>query len=82
MSGTVLWLNVFTGIDVRVVAVISGVIALVIFWSKQAGSLIDVVVKVLGLLMIGLTLYIAFSSHPPLGEALYRTCLLSTSRCV
>lgn len=73
IAGTGLGLNVLTGIDVKAGAVISCVIALGIFWSKQAGSLIDVFVKVLGLLMIGLTLYIAFISHPPLGEALYRT---------
>ncbi|MBI3136983.1 MAG: divalent metal cation transporter [Sphingobacteriales bacterium] len=73
IAGTGLGLNVLTGIDVKTGAVISGLMALGIFWSKQAGSLIDIFVKVLGLLMIGLTLYIAFISHPPLGEALYRT---------
>jgi Mn2+/Fe2+ NRAMP family transporter len=73
IAGTGLGLNVLTGIDVKAGAVISCLIALGIFWSKQAGSLIDVFVKVLGILMIGLTLYIAFISHPPLGEALYRT---------
>lgn len=73
IAGTGLGLNVLTGLDVKTGALISCVIALGIFWSKQAGSLIDVFVKVLGLLMIGLTLYIAFISHPPLGEALYRT---------
>ncbi len=73
IAGTGLGLNVLTGMDVKTGALISCVIALGIFWSKQAGSLIDVFVKVLGLLMIVLTLYIAFISHPPLGEALYRT---------
>lgn len=73
IAGTGLGLNVLTGMEVKTGALISAVIALGIFWSKQAGSLIDVFVKVLGLLMIGLTLYIAFISHPPLGEALYRT---------
>lgn len=73
IAGTGLGLNVLTGLDVKTGALISAVIALGIFWSKQAGSLIDVFVRVLGLLMIGLTLYIAFISHPPLGEALYRT---------
>ena len=49
------------------------IIALGIFWYKEAGKLIDNFTKVLGLIMIGLTVYIAFSSHPPIGEALYRT---------
>ena len=73
IAGTGLGLNVLTGLEVKAGAVISCVIALGIFWSKQAGGLIDVFVKVLGLLMIGLTLYIAFISQPPLSEALYRT---------
>ena len=48
-------------------------IALGIFWYKEAGKLIDNFVKLLGLIMIGLTIYIAFTSNPPVGEALYRT---------
>jgi Mn2+/Fe2+ NRAMP family transporter len=52
---------------------ISCIIALVIFWTKDAGKAIDVLVKILGLAMILLTVYVAISSHPPLGEALYRT---------
>jgi len=43
------------------------------FWYRDAGKLIDAFAKILGITMIGLTIYIAFSSHPPLGEALFRT---------
>ena len=73
IAGCGLGLNVLTGIDSRMGAIISCVIALGIFWYKEAGKLIDNFTKVLGLIMIALTVYIAFSSHPPLGEALYRT---------
>ncbi len=73
IAGTGLGLNVLTDIDTKTGAIISCVIALGIFWFNEAGKLIDIFVKILGILMIGLTVYIAFSSHPPIGEALYRT---------
>jgi Mn2+/Fe2+ NRAMP family transporter len=73
MAGCGLGLNVLTGLDPKNGAIISCVIALGIFWYKEAGKMIDVFAKVLGIIMVGLTIYIALSSHPPLGEALYRT---------
>lgn len=73
IAGAGLGLNVLTGIDPKIGAIISCVIALGIFWYKDAGKLIDNFVKLLGLIMIGLTVYIAFTSNPPVGEALYRT---------
>jgi Mn2+/Fe2+ NRAMP family transporter len=73
MAGCGLGLNVLTGIKPEYGAIISCVIALSIFWYKEAGKLMDGFAKLLGLLMIGLTVYIAISSHPPIAEALYRT---------
>ncbi len=73
IAGAGLGLNVLTGIDPKIGAIISCLIALGIFWHKEAGKLIDNFVKILGLVMIGLTVYIAFTSYPPVGEALYRT---------
>ena len=73
MAGCGLGLNVLTGIKPEYGAIISCVIALSIFWYKEAGRLMDGFAKLLGLLMIVLTIYIAFKSHPPIGEALYRT---------
>lgn len=73
IAGAGLGLNVLTGIDAKIGAVISCFIALGIFWYKEAGKLIDSFVKILGLIMIVITVYIAFSSNPPIGEALYRT---------
>lgn len=73
IAGCGLGLNVLTGIDTKTGAVISCMIALGIFWYREAGKLIDNFTKLLGLIMIALTAYIAFSSHPPVGEALYRT---------
>jgi Mn2+/Fe2+ NRAMP family transporter len=73
IAGCGLGLNVLTGMDAKTGAVISCIIALGVFWYKEAGKLIDVFVKLLGLLMIGLTVYIAITSGPPIGEAIYRT---------
>jgi len=73
IAGCGLGVNVMTGGDVKTGAIISCVIALAIFWYKEAGKLIDNFAKILGLLMIGLTVYIAFASDPPLGDALYRS---------
>ncbi len=73
IAGCGLGLNALTGIPVYAGAIISCVIALGIFWYHDAGKLLDHVARLLGLIMIGLTLYIAFSSHPPVGEALLKT---------
>lgn len=73
IAGAGLGLNVLTGVDTKIGAIISCCIALGIFWYKEAGRLIDNFAKLLGLIMIVLTVYIAFSSNPPIGEALYRT---------
>lgn len=73
IAGCGLGVNVLTGIHPKYGAIISCVIALGIFWYKEAGRLIDGFTKWLGIVMIGLTIYIAFVSHPPIGEALYRT---------
>ncbi len=73
IAGCGLGINVLTGLDPRIGAVISCIISLGIFWYKEAGRLMDNFAKLLGILMIGLTVYIAFISQPPIGEALYRT---------
>lgn len=73
IAGCGLGVNVLTGLTPEVGATISCALALGIFWYKHAGRLLDSIAKWLGLIMIALTIYIAFVSKPPLGEALYRT---------
>lgn len=73
IAGCGLGVHVLTGLEPKTGALISCLTALAIFWYKEAGKVMDILAKALGLLMIGLTLYIAFSSNPPVGEALYRT---------
>ncbi len=73
IAGCGMGLEVLTGIDAKWGAVISCVIALVIFWTKEAGKAIDLFVKILGIAMIGLTIYVMFASHPPFGKAIQHT---------
>jgi Mn2+/Fe2+ NRAMP family transporter len=75
IAGCGLGLNVLTGINTTYGAIISCIIALFIFALKEAGPVLDIFTKALGVLMILLTLYIAISSHPPIGEAITRTFL-------
>ncbi len=73
IAGCSLGVNVLTGLRPEYGAVISCIIALGVFWYKEAAKLMDNFTKILGIVMIGLTVYVAITSHPPVGEALYRT---------
>jgi len=73
IAGCGLGLNALANIDIKTGAIISCMAALAIFWYKEAGRLMDSFTKVLGIIMIALTVYIAFVSRPPVAEALYRT---------
>ncbi len=75
IAGTALGLNVLTGVSFQTGAIISGLVALLLFWVKEMGKMLDNFAKVLGVMKILLTLYIAFSAHPPLLEALHRTII-------
>jgi Mn2+/Fe2+ NRAMP family transporter len=73
LAGSGLGLQVLFGISPEAGAAISCVVALTIFWMKEVGNTIDWFAKVLGILMILLTGYIAVSSHPPLLAVVHRT---------
>jgi len=73
VGGCGLGLEVLTGVDAKWGAVISCVIALFIFWTKEAGKAVDVFVKILGVAMIAFTLYVMFKSSPPFGKAIANT---------
>ena len=73
IAGCGLGLNVLFGIDVITGALISAGISILIFLVKDAGKAMDWFAKILGFIMIGLTLYVAFTSHPPLLEAVHKT---------
>jgi Mn2+/Fe2+ NRAMP family transporter len=73
IAGTGLGINVLFDIDVMWGAAISAAIAVVIFLIKEFGKALDGFAKVLGFVMIGLTLYVAIIASPPLGEVALRT---------
>jgi len=78
IAGAGLGLNVLTGCSVQTGAVISCMIAVLIFIFKEAGKAMDNFTKLLGFVMIGLTLYVAFQSHPPIGEVAIKTFIPDT----
>ncbi|TKC00335.1 NRAMP family divalent metal transporter [Pedobacter cryophilus] len=73
VAGAGLGLNVLFGISIWQGCLISAILAIAIFIYKEAGALMDWVTKLLGLVMITLTCYIAYSSSPPIQEAVLRT---------
>ena len=73
IAGCGLGFNVLFGIPVEIGAVVSSAIAIGIFLVKEAGKAMDAFVKILGVVMIALIVYVVYSSHPPLAEAAYRT---------
>ena len=78
IGGCGLGLNVLAGVDTAYGAIISCIIALFIFWMKEAGKMMDQFTKMLGVLMIMLTIYVAFSSHPPLVDAIQHSFFPTT----
>jgi len=70
IGGSGLGLEVLTGLNPKLGAVISCFLALFIFWMKEAGDLLDRFTKILGLVMMALTLFIALNSNPPVYEAI------------
>jgi Mn2+/Fe2+ NRAMP family transporter len=75
IAGCGLGLNVLTGISFEQGAIISCGVALLLFWVREVGKMLDGFTKVLGTVKILLTLGIAFSAHPPLLQALHHTLL-------
>lgn len=75
IAGCGLGVNVLTGLSFQQGAIISGVIALILFWVKEIGKMLDGFTKILGSIKIILTLFIAFSAHPPLLQAIQHTII-------
>ncbi|WP_083846240.1 NRAMP family divalent metal transporter [Sinorhizobium sojae] len=78
IGGTGLGLNAMIGLDPKVGGAISAILSIGIFLSKRAGMAVDRFIILAGILMIALTVYVAFVSGPPVGEALFQTFLPST----
>jgi Mn2+/Fe2+ NRAMP family transporter len=73
LAGAGLGLNVLTGMDAKTGAIISAAIAIFIFINKSSLKWMDTFAKVLGIIMIILTLIVVFTSAPPMKEALIKS---------
>jgi len=72
IAGTGLGFNVLFGMDVLTGAAVSAVIAIMIFMVKEFGAVMDWFARILGFVMIALTLYVAVIAQPPLKEVAIR----------
>jgi Mn2+/Fe2+ NRAMP family transporter len=75
IAGCGLGLNVLTGLSYEQGAMLSCGVALLLFWVREIGKMLDGFTKILGTVKILLTLGIAYSAHPPLLQALHHTLL-------
>lgn len=75
IAGCGLGLQALTGLPTAYGALLSCVATLAIFWVKEAGPVMDRTTRVLGVLMILFTAYIAVAAAPPVGDALKNTFL-------
>ncbi|MCZ0964351.1 NRAMP family divalent metal transporter [Paracoccus benzoatiresistens] len=75
IAGAGLGMNAMFGLDPKIGGAISALLAIGVFLSKRAGLLLDRSLIGLGLLMIAMTLIVAVTSNPPVGEALRQSIL-------
>lgn len=75
VSGAGLGTDAMLGLEPRIGAPLSALIAIGIFLSRRAGVAMDRVVVALGAVMIILTTYVALTSGPPVGTALRNVVL-------
>lgn len=75
ISGCGLGLNILFPVSVETGSIISAAVAIVLFIVKDVAKAMDWFVKILGVVMLVLMLYVALTTHPPLGEVAKRTFL-------
>jgi Mn2+/Fe2+ NRAMP family transporter len=78
IAGCGLGFNVMFGMDVITGAIISSIIAIVIFMIKEFRVIMDWFARILGFVMIALTLYIAIIANPPWTEIVTKTFVPDT----
>ncbi|MGG4608997.1 NRAMP family divalent metal transporter [Providencia sp. Me31A] len=78
IAGAGLGLNALVGLDPKWGGLLSALLAIYIFSSRKASTFIDRLIIGLGVVMVGLTLFVAIASNPPVGEALRQSVLPDT----
>ena len=78
VGGAALGFQVLFDLDLKVAALISGALGVIIFSFKSASKLMDKLTQILGAMMILLIGYVAFSTNPPVGTAIKETFVPSS----
>ncbi|RAK18212.1 Mn2+/Fe2+ NRAMP family transporter [Anoxybacillus vitaminiphilus] len=78
IAGAGLGMNVLFGVSAETGALISAVIAVAIFLVREAAKVMDRFAQLMGIIMIGLTLYVVFTAKPPVGEAVVKSFVPDT----
>lgn len=69
VAGAGLGIDAMFGIDTRIGAVITGLLAIFIFTSKRGAKVMDVITQILGALMILTVAFVMIKVNPPYAEA-------------
>jgi Mn2+/Fe2+ NRAMP family transporter len=75
IGGSSLALQSLFGLSLPAGALLSCALAVVIFLVKEFGKAMDAFTKLLGMFMIGLMLYVAWTAHPPVAEMVVRSII-------
>jgi Mn2+/Fe2+ NRAMP family transporter len=78
IAGAGLGMNVLFGVSPKMGALLSGIIAILVFVVREAGKAMDRFTQVAGFVMIALTVYVMFTAQPPVGEAVVKTFVPDT----
>ena len=78
VGGAALGFQVLFDLDLKIAALVSGALGVIIFSFKSASKLMDKLTQVLGAMMILLIGYVAFSTNPPVGAAVKETFVPSS----
>ena len=73
IAGCGLGLNVLTGVSFAKGAIISGAFALILFWAREIGKMLDGFTKILGTVKILLAIIIAITAQPPMAQVVTET---------
>ncbi|MDD2207701.1 MAG: NRAMP family divalent metal transporter [Aminobacterium sp.] len=77
IAGAAMGLNVVAGVPLKIGAVVSAAIAVLLFLRKELGKAMDTFTKILGFMMIALVLYMVFNTKPPVALAVKEAILPS-----
>lgn len=78
VGGAALGFQVLFSLDLKLGALISGALGVIIFISKSASKIMDKMTQILGAMMILLIGYVAFVTNPPVGLAAKETFMPSS----